>query len=114
MVTTAITPLPTPPDSGLLLNAERHDLLETILLKVHACASHPVPDPDMLPLLVLAWHEALTEVPTADLAEVYRRAISQHTSAFPLSTGELLTTWQTLRAERRGPRYRLVTRRDHL
>jgi hypothetical protein len=46
------------------------------------------------------WDEALINIPSEDLDEVYLRAISTHTSAFPLGTGDMIAAWQVIQTER--------------
>lgn len=77
--------------------------LGAILTKTYVCARQPLPKEEVLAFQAQCFDEALTAagVPTDDLDEVYRRAIAVHTSAFPIGTGELITAWHAVQADRR-------------
>lgn len=64
------------------------------------CAPSQLPDETGLMLMAAAWDEQLDAIPTDWLERVFKAALKEHRSTFPLTTGEVLTAWDALLDER--------------
>lgn len=78
---------------GSDLVPERRNKLVQLITKARVVSGQPQLDDLMMGLTVIAWHEALSMVPTASLDDFYLRALELKRDTFPLSALDILRAW---------------------
>lgn len=74
--------------------------MEQIILQVQMTNLQPVIDADSLPLYALAWHRALSNIPTHKLDEYYLRAFNRKENGFPVNATDIMAEWNRLTQQR--------------
>jgi hypothetical protein len=70
--------------------------IRNLILKAHWVCLRPLPEPETLRLIVAAWEDLLTAVPTSALEGLYQAAwaLPDRHSGWPVTADELLTVWR--------------------